>query len=157
MSWQDWQNFQNWQNAQQQGQKAANNINLSNGVQKLEESDSFMFRSLGLTLKTLMKKPVQVPVGRDFAEPEQCIVCSSADSRHGRFQHAFRWNGKCLFGCIPSERNQLEADFLWILFWKVIPANRWRYALENALAVPLGIVRIDSDCWMGDCTDYAGD
>ena len=60
MSWQDWQNFQNWQNAQQQGQKAANNINLSNGVQKLEESDSFMFRSLGLTLKTLMKKPVQL-------------------------------------------------------------------------------------------------
>ena len=51
---------QNWQNAQQQGQKAANNINLSNGVQKLEESDSFMFRSLGLTLKTLMKKPVQL-------------------------------------------------------------------------------------------------
>ena len=60
MSWQDWQNFQNWQNAQQQGQKAANNINFSNGVQKLEESDSFMFRSLGLTLKTLMKKPVQL-------------------------------------------------------------------------------------------------
>ena len=60
MSWQDWQNFQNWQNAQQQGQKSANNINLSNGVQKLEESDSFMFRSLGLTLKTLMKKPVQL-------------------------------------------------------------------------------------------------
>ena len=60
MSWQDWQNFQNWQNAQQQGQKAANNMNLSNGVQKLEESDSFMFRSLGLTLKTLMKKPVQL-------------------------------------------------------------------------------------------------
>ena len=60
MSWQDWQNFQDWQNAQQQGQKAANNINLSNGVQKLEESDSFMFRSLGLTLKTLMKKPVQL-------------------------------------------------------------------------------------------------
>lgn len=60
MSWQDWQNFQNWQNAQQQGQKVANNINLSNGVQKLEESDSFMFRSLGLTLKTLMKKPVQL-------------------------------------------------------------------------------------------------
>ena len=60
MSWQDWQNFQNWQNAQQQGQKSANNMNLSNGVQKLEESDSFMFRSLGLTLKTLMKKPVQL-------------------------------------------------------------------------------------------------
>ena len=60
MSWQDWQNFQNWQNAQQQGQKAASNVNLSNGVQKLEESDSFMFRSLGLTLKTLMKKPVQL-------------------------------------------------------------------------------------------------
>ena len=49
-----------WQNPQQQGQKAANNINFSNGVQKLEESDSFMFRSLGLTLKTLMKKPVQL-------------------------------------------------------------------------------------------------
>lgn len=60
MSWQDWQNFQNWQNAQQQGQKSANNMNLSSGVQKLEESDSFMFRSLGLTLKTLMKKPVQL-------------------------------------------------------------------------------------------------
>ena len=60
MSWQDWQNFQNWQNAQQQGQKSVNNMNLSNGVQKLEESDSFMFRSLGLTLKTLMKKPVQL-------------------------------------------------------------------------------------------------
>ena len=60
MSWQDWQNFQNWQNAQQQGQKSANSMNLSNGVQKLEESDSFMFRSLGLTLKTLMKKPVQL-------------------------------------------------------------------------------------------------
>ena len=60
MSWQDWQNFQNWQNARQQGQKSANNMNLSNGVQKLEESDSFMFRSLGLTLKTLMKKPVQL-------------------------------------------------------------------------------------------------
>ena len=60
MSWQDWQNFQNWQNAQQQGQKSANNMNLSNGVQKLEESDNFMFRSLGLTLKTLMKKPVQL-------------------------------------------------------------------------------------------------
>ena len=60
MSWQNWQNFQNWQNAQQQGQKSANNMNLSNGVQKLEESDSFMFRSLGLTLKTLMKKPVQL-------------------------------------------------------------------------------------------------
>ncbi len=60
MSWQDWQNFQNWQNAQQQGQKSANNMNLSNGVQKLEESDSFMFRSLGLTLKMLMKKPVQL-------------------------------------------------------------------------------------------------
>lgn len=74
-------------------------MNLSNGVQKLEESDSFMFRSLGLTLKTLMKSRFSFgdcPAGRDLTEPEQFALCCSADSRDGRFQHAFRWNGKCL-------------------------------------------------------------
>ncbi|MDD7294758.1 MAG: zinc-ribbon domain-containing protein [Oscillospiraceae bacterium] len=54
MTWQEWQSWQNWQNAQ----NTKSSVNLSDGIQRMQESDSFVFRSLGLTLKTLFSKPI---------------------------------------------------------------------------------------------------
>lgn len=57
MTWQEWQSWQNWQNAQN---TKSSSINVSDGIQRMQESDSFVFRSLGLTLKTLFSKPIQL-------------------------------------------------------------------------------------------------
>ena len=55
MTWQEWQSWQNWQNAQN---TKSSSVNFSDGIQRMQESDSFVFRSLGLTLKTLFSKPI---------------------------------------------------------------------------------------------------
>ena len=57
MTWQEWQSWQNWQNAQN---AKSSSIHVSDGIQRMQESDSFVFRSLGLTLKTLFSKPIQL-------------------------------------------------------------------------------------------------
>ncbi len=60
MTWQEWQSWQNWQNAQNTGNTKGASASISDGLQRMQESDSFVFRSLGLTLKTLFSKPIQL-------------------------------------------------------------------------------------------------
>ena len=60
MTWQEWQSWQNWQNAQNTKDTRGASASISDGLQRMQESDSFVFRSLGLTLKTLFSKPIQL-------------------------------------------------------------------------------------------------
>ncbi|MDD6084403.1 MAG: zinc ribbon domain-containing protein [Oscillospiraceae bacterium] len=50
-----------WQRPESQSSKKSNfNDNINDGINRMQESDSFVFRSLGLTLRVLFSKPIRL-------------------------------------------------------------------------------------------------
>lgn len=49
-----------WQHSNPTSSKRSVNDNINDGVQRMEESNSFVFRSLGLALKVLLSKPIRL-------------------------------------------------------------------------------------------------